>query len=272
MWEILLSKGVEHMDGMQFKQTLREGGRVYGTMITASRNPRWGRTISEMGLDYVIVDTEHTARSWGELADLLQLLGALGVLSIVRIPIADSHYVTMAMDAGAQGVLAPYCETVRQVKDVVGGAKWLPLKGKALERVLDFGEFPSDDTRIYLEKRNRNSVVLIGIESVAAVENLENILAVPGIDGIFVGPNDMSITMGIPNQYNHPDYEAMLRYIISVCEGHGVPVLIHHQNIQSSGKWIREGTRIILHSKDSAILGRGAADEFGELRKIGEEL
>jgi 2-keto-3-deoxy-L-rhamnonate aldolase RhmA len=82
----------------------------------------------------------------------------------------DSHYVTMAVDAGAQGVLAPYCETVDQVKEVVSAAKWRPLKGQSAQHLIDTGEHVSEETRAYLEERNKNNVAIIGIESAAAVK------------------------------------------------------------------------------------------------------
>ena len=78
-----------------------------------------------------------------------------GVVPIVRVPIPASHYVTMFLDAGAQGVLAPYCETVDEVKEVVGATKWRPLKGVLAKKAVDFGEFPSLETKEYLENRNR---------------------------------------------------------------------------------------------------------------------
>ena len=206
------------MNGEELKRRLEAGGIVYGTMISTSRNPRWGTHMSDFGLDYIIIDTEHSPRGRAEVADFLAAFSLAGVVPIVRIPIPDAHYVTMALDAGAEGVLAPYCETVEEVKEVVAAAKWRPLKGEFVRRVIDKGEFPSDATRAYLDERNGNTVCIIGIESVPAVENLDNILHVGGIDGIFVGPNDLSVSLGVPNQLDHPDYEGALRRIISICK------------------------------------------------------
>ena len=134
-------------------------------------------------------------------------LKGVGVVPIVRVPIPSSHYVTMAIDAGAEGILAPYCETVEEVREVVGATKWLPMKGEYVERAMTTGEFPSDDTKAYLAARNKNNVCIIGIESEPAVRNLPEILEVEGIDAIFVGPNDFSTSYGIPDDTGHPDYE-----------------------------------------------------------------
>ena len=260
------------MNGEQLKQKVNSGGIVYGTMISLGRNPRWSPAFSNFGIDYAILDTEHSARSRSEVADYLAAFNYSGVVPIVRVPIPASHYVTMYLDAGAQGVLAPYCETVEQVKEVVAATKWRPLKGELAEKAVETGELPSPATKEYLENRNRNNVCIIGIESVPAISNLENILEVDGIDAVFVGPNDLSITLGIPDQYDHPDYEAALREVISKCRAAKTPVLIHHQTVELTQKWLREGARFVLYSSDARTLHNGYRDEFGRIKKVGAEL
>ncbi|SVA98411.1 uncharacterized protein METZ01_LOCUS151265, partial [marine metagenome] len=160
------NSGAGILNGEQLKHKVSGGGIVYGTMISMGRNPGWGRTVGAFGLDYVIIDTEHAARSRSEVADYMAAFNYTGVVPIVRVPIPASHYVTMFLDAGAQGVLAPYCETVDEVKEVVAATKWKPLKGALARKAVDLGEFPSEETKEYLENRNRNNVCIIGIESV----------------------------------------------------------------------------------------------------------
>jgi 4-hydroxy-2-oxoheptanedioate aldolase len=231
----------------------------------------WHRSgLDGIGLDYVVIDTEHNSRSRGELGDFLAMFNTTGVVPIVRIPIPDSHYVTMALDAGAQGVLAPYCETVEQVKSVVAAAKWRPLKGEAARRVVDAGEYPSEASRSYLENRNRNNIAIIGIESVAGVENLENILQVPGIDGIFVGPNDLSIQLGVPDRYDETIYRTTVKKVIDTVEGHGLPTLVHHQSPELSRYWISQGARFVLHGTDRRAMVEGFRADFSQLREYAQ--
>ena len=259
------------MNGAELKATLQAGGRVYGTMITHGRNPRWVEALGGIGLDYVVIDTEHGPRSRAELADYLAAFTGSGVVPIIRIPIPDSHYVTMALDGGAQGILAPYCETVAEVKEVIAAAKWRPLKGEAVRRLMDTGEHISEAARDYLEQRNRNTVAIIGIESVAAVNNLEEILKVPGIDGIFVGPNDMSISVGFPDQYDRPEYQETVKRVIDTSEAHGIPVLVHHQTADLSAYWVRQGARFVLHTTDRRTLAEAYRREFAGLREVAAE-
>ena len=260
------------MNGEELRQKVAGGGIVYGTMLTMSRNPRWVTPMAAFGLDDVIIDTEHSPRGRDDVADFLAAFNFSGVVPIIRIPIPDSHYVTMALDAGAQGVLAPYCETVDEVKEVVGAARWRPLKGALVRTVLEKGELPSEETRAYLEDRNKNSVCIIGIESVAAVNNLEDILGVPGIDGIFVGPNDLSISLGIPDQYDRQEYQTTVKRVIDTAGAHGTAVLVHHQTPELSTFWIGQGARFILHGTDRRALAEGFRSEFTRLREFGQDV
>ncbi|MGH2542283.1 MAG: HpcH/HpaI aldolase family protein, partial [Ardenticatenaceae bacterium] len=256
----------------ELKRTVSGGGIVYGAMLSMSQNPRWTTAISNFGLDYVVIDTEHSPRGRDDVADFLAAFTYSGVVPIVRVPIPASHYVTMALDAGAQGVLAPYCETVEEAKEVVGAAKWRPLKGEFVRRAVEKGEFPSEASKAYLQNRNRNNICIIGIESVPAIENLDNILKVEGIDAIFVGPNDLSISIGVPDQYDNPKYEEALERIIASCEKVNKPMLFHHQTVELTIKWLRKGVRFVLYSSDARQMHNGFRAEFGQIKKIGEEL
>ena len=241
-------------------------------MISIGRNPRWTSAIADLGLDYVVIDMEHAPRGRSEVADYLVAIQSTDIVPIVRIPIPDSHYVTMALDAGAHGVLAPYCETVEEVREVVGASKYRPLKGAMVKRVVEECIFPSEESRKYLEDVNRNSVCIIGIESVPAIENLDKILEINGIDAIFVGPNDLTISLGIPNQYDHPDYESALRQIIKSCQDKNTPVLIHHQSVDLTKKWLKEGARFVLHSSDRRQMHQGYRNDFNAIQEFGSEI
>ena len=255
------------MNGAELKATLKAGGRVFGTMLNVTRSPRWVSAFDAVGLDYVVVDTEHAPLGRDDMGDLLLSFTNSGVVPIVRIPIPDSHYVTMAMDAGAQGVLAPYCETAEQAVEVVAAAKWRPLKGEAVTHLMASGEHVSDATRAYLEERNSNSIAIIGIESKAAVDNLENILQVPDIDGIFIGPNDMSISLGVPDQYDTEIYRSTVKHVIDTAEAHGVATLVHHQTPDLSTYFMSQGARFILHGSERRAMIQGFQTEFGILRE-----
>ena len=260
------------MNGEEIRNVLKSGGVVYGTMLRLCKNIRWASTLKGAGFDYVIFDNEHSAYSRHEIAELSWAFGQAGIAPIIRLPIPSSHYVTIALDGGAQGIFAPYCETVEQVKEVVGAAKWRPLKGKLLKKALDTGEFPSEEVKQRLGRAGQRNIVIIGIESVPALENLEAILEVDGIDVIFVGPNDMTTSMGIINQTNHPDYQAALEKVLNACKAHGVALAVHMFDMEMTTKWMKKGMQFVLYGMDTGAIMKGYRSDFGELRAFGQNL
>lgn len=255
------------MAGADLRKKLQNGDIVYGTMLFVARNPRWARFIAGLNLDYVIIDNEHSAYSRGEVADLIAAFNTTDITPIIRIPYPSIHHVTMALDAGAHGILAPYCETAAEVQEVVGAAKWRPLKGALLRRAIETGELPSQASQEYLQQNNHNSFVMIGIESVPAIENLGTIVQVEGIDAIFIGPNDLTVSMGIPGQVHHPDYEEKLRYVIRVCAAQNIPVVIHLNTIEDVTKWVNEGARFVLYMSDAWAMVRALKKDFEAIQQ-----
>ncbi|MGH2367225.1 MAG: HpcH/HpaI aldolase family protein, partial [Chloroflexota bacterium] len=163
-------------------------------------------------------------------------------------------------------VLVPYCETVEEVKAVVNAARLRPLKGLLHDRARDTGAFPSDATKAYLERRNANVVVIIGIESVPAVEHLDQILDVGGIDAIFIGPNDLSVSLGIPDEYSHPRFLETVEQIITTAQARGIPAGGHWQSESQVEYWMGKGSRFILFSSDGRALTEGYRSSLNKFR------
>ena len=256
------------MNGLELKTALKDGQRVFGTMFVTTRVDAGDERLTDMGLDYVIVDNEHAPFSRSETADWVKKLSASGLVPIVRVPIPASHYVTMALDAGAQGVLTPYVETVEQVREVAAAAKFMPLKGEAVDRAIETGQFPSEETRAFLEERNKNNVLVIGIESVAAMERLEELISVPGVDAAFVGPNDLTIQLGCPAEYHDPKYLEAVDRIYETCTAKGIPLVIHFFTYEMAEPWIEKGVRLVLFGTDRVGISDQMQTDFKHLRDL----
>jgi len=163
----------------------------------------------------------------------------------------------MGLDAGFHGVLVPYCETVDEVREVVNAVRLHPLKGEGYNRVRDGGEYPSEATRLYLEKRNENVVVIIGIESVPAADRLDAILDVPGIDAIFIGLSDLGMSVGTPGQYSDPRFVAVVERIIMAAQARGIAAGGHWLTEADVMRWMAKGLRFVLFGTDSGMLAEG---------------
>lgn len=250
---------------------MNAGKTIYGTCITSTA-PLWGKAARNAGLDFVFLDTEHVPLERMEVAALCQLYSAMGVAPVVRIPSPDPFRACQMLDAGATGVVAPYIETVEQVQEMVGAIKYRPLKGKRLQKALQNPLTLEEELKKYLENYNRDKLCIINIESIPAVENLDNLLKVPGLDGVFIGPHDLSVNMGLPEMYDHPDFEHEVETIIRKCREHNIAVGIHFSELPDRQvKWMKTGANIVIHSSDIAIFSQKLAADIGFIRKNANE-
>ena len=255
------------MKAIELKERLQGGGMVFGCMFSAIGTTRFRGALAGSTLDYVVIDSEHGSRDRREIQELCGMLREVDITPIVRVPVPMAHWVAMALDAGAAGVLVPYCETVEEVRETVGTAKWHPLKGEYLRRAVSEGVFPSDRTKEYLQNRRRESIVIVGIESEPAQRNLDAILDVGDIDGIFIGPNDMTTSLGIPDETKHPTYLDVIRDVVARSDAHNVPVMVHHQTVEDSLAAIELGARFVLHSSDGRFMQTAMQDQLRQLRE-----
>ncbi|MBN4074203.1 hypothetical protein JYT27_00080 [bacterium AH-315-D21] len=229
---------------------------------------RWNRVYAGSTIDYVIIDSEHGSRDRQLIADTVQQMQSLDITAIVRTPSTDPVYVAMAMDAGADGVLVPYCETVDEVSHCCAKMRTHPLKGEYYERVVETGEYPSEKSKAYLENRHRDHIFIMGIESKPAADRVGELIDCAEIDGVFIGPNDMTTSLGIPDEVDNPIYIDTLKNIIAEADKRGLPTMIHQQTIPTSTTAIDLGARFILHSSDAGLLLRSIQIEFAQLREI----
>ena len=256
------------MKPSDLKAALKAKRPVFGFMVSATASMRWGRVFAGSTLDFVVIDSEHGSRDRQLIADTVAQMQSLDITAIVRTPNTEEVYVAMALDAGADGVLVPYCESVDEVRHCAVKLRTHPLKGEYYERVVETGEYPSEKSKKYLSERHKNHIFIMGIESEPAANRVGELIDCADIDGVFIGPNDMSTSLGIPDESGNPIYLDTLSKIIAEADKRGIPTMIHQQTIDTSAKAIELGARFIMHSSDAGILLRGTQEEFAELRKI----
>ena len=142
------------------------------------------------------------------------------------------------------------------------------MKGAALDRVLAGKPWPSEKTAAYIRnERCAHTVFIPMIESVEGVEHLDEICSIPGVHAVFVGPNDMTVNMGIPNEYDHPEFVALLQRVIDTADRHHVAAGCWFGKREQALRTIRQGARLVVYSNDSALLKEALADSFGAIRK-----
>jgi len=174
----------------------------------------------------------------------------------------------MAVDAGAHGVVFPYVETPRQVRDLVGAVKYRPLKGRRLRDLLERNEAPSSRCRDYLADQNANGVAVINIESAPAIEALPELLAVEGLDAVLIGPHDLSVNLGIPEEYGAPAFHAAVRTIVESARRRGIGAGAHFfwQEIEREIAWVRMGVNMLVHSTDLRSMLHAMKSDLDRIR------
>jgi len=255
------------MNGKEFSNALAARRHVYGT-CHISTSPNWSAALAGAGLDFVFIDTEHTAIDRTTVAWLSRIYRSLNLAPMVRIPAPDPYQASMVIDGGAEAVLAPYIETVEQVRRLAGPLKYRPLKDERLERALDDPSTLEPELAAYLQQRNAGLSLLINIESIPGIEALDDILATGFVDGVVIGPHDLSCSLGIPEQYDHPRFEEAVRTIIGKCDARAVSAGLHTiwDAIPRQIEWARLGANILLHSVDLFLFRRALTEDLTKLK------
>ena len=229
-------------------------------------DPFSAEIMARSGFDWLAIDLEHGFISLDAAFRLIQTIDNAGVLPIVRLHENDPSTIRRVMDAGAGGVIVPMINTAEEAKRAVDAVKYSP-EGKrsfGLGRAHEFGL--NFDT--YIHENNQTSIVVIQIEHKDALENLDAILAVPGIDAIIIGPYDLSGSMGIPGKFDDPAFSSAVTHIINKVKLSPVALGIHivHPSEQDLNERIRQGFTFIAYGMDTIFLQNGARNAVQEAR------
>jgi len=265
----------ERLKGMHARKLtslLNKGERIYGTAIV-STSPLWPSVVKQTGIDFVFLDTEHIPLDRHTLSWMCQTYNALNLPSIVRIPNPDPFEACKVLDGCACGIIAPYIESADQVRDLIGATKFRPLKGKRLKKILNGHEAMESELKQYLEERNADTVLWINIESMPTLNSLDEIVAVKGLDGLIIGPHDLSCSMGLPEQYTHPQFEKTVLHIISSARDKSLAVGIHFTGaLDLQIKWAKAGANIVLYSSDISLFSQALQRGISQIRiALGEK-
>lgn len=256
------------MTGSEIRDRLKKGQLVVGTAIISQSN-LWPEFLKSTGLDFIFIDTEHTPLDRQTVSDTCRLYRSCDLVPIVRIPSPDPFSATMALDGGAQGIIVPYVETADQVRQMVGAVKYKPLKGHKLQTFLSGSQDLEPELEDYLERVNAHNILIVNIESQPALDELDNILSVKGLDAILVGPHDLSCSLGIPEDYHHPLFEETIQSIIRRARKHQIGVGIHvwdQVGFDREIKWAEMGANLIVHSNDLSLLSSLLRENISKIK------
>ena len=247
---------------------LHEGRRVYCSAMVGT-SPLWPNLAKQTGIDFVFVDTEHTPLDRQTLSWICQTYTrpwacrrSCGFRATIRSRRARCSTPGRAASSGRTS------KRPSRSRALVGAVKLRPLKGRRLQRRCATATRWSRSCASYLEKRNGDKILIANIESVPAIENLHEICSVAGLDAVLIGPHDLSCSLGIPEQYDHPRFDEAVQTIFRIAREHKVGAGIHFWlGLDQEIAWAKAGGNLVMHSSDLAPFSRTLKSEIEHLRK-----
>jgi len=253
------------MDNLHTK--IHSGKLTIGSWITLA-HPTIAEIMANSGFDWLAVDLEHSVITIREAEELIRVIELAGVTPLVRLTSNNPDQIKRVMDSGSHGVIVPMVNSAEEAEQAVQAVKY-PVRGKrgiGLARAQGYGM----KFKEYLEWQEKHSVVIVQVEHIDAVNNLESILSVDGVDGYIIGPYDLSGSMGIPGQFDHPELLQAMERIQTVATKLNVTGGIHvvePDALQLQQK-INEGQKFIAYSVDIRMLDRACRDGLSKVKEL----
>jgi 4-hydroxy-2-oxoheptanedioate aldolase len=256
------------------KAALKEGKPQVGTWMSMG-SVFASRFMARVGFPWLTIDIEHSPIGWEEAGLLFGAIADAGCVPLARVPRGDHDLIKRVLDAGAMGIVVPMVNTVEEAKHAIAAAKYPPVGNRSLGgalHALNFGASAGD----YYKYANDEILVILQTESPEGVENAEEIYSLPGVDGIFVGPNDLGAQMRTPDGTD-PTPEALQAMITRVLETGkkvGTPVGLHVQTVEQVEQRIAEGWQFIAIGSELRMMMGQAAElvEKLNLKEGGSDL
>jgi 2-keto-3-deoxy-L-rhamnonate aldolase RhmA len=245
-----------------FRSRLKNGDKLVGTMVTLP-TPSTAEILADQGFDWLFIDGEHGPL---ETPDILGILQAVShrTACIVRVPAGDEVPIKKVLDLGAHGVIAPQINTADQAADVVRFARYAPTGGRGvgLARAHGYG-FRFQE---YVESANETVSVIVQAEHAQAVENIEQIVQVEGVDAVLLGPYDLAASLGKMGQVDDPVVTDAIDHITQTCQSAGMPLGYFGVSAEAVTPYAELGYTLLVGGVDVLFLGGGAKRMHDALR------
>ncbi len=237
---------------MGLKDKMRSGDFCVGPFLKAA-SPALVEVSAYAGLDFVILDMEHGPLAYEALEHGILAAERAGIAPVVRVEAIHESAIIRPLDKGAAGLIVPHVDSPRMAEDVIRFARFAPEGERGMDiyaRAAQYGHLPKKE---YLGRANQSTLLALQIEGTEGLHNLDAILAVPGSDVVFVGPYDLSQSLGVVGEIGHPKVIQTVEEIAEKSRQAGRHVGIYADDVETARKWIGAGVQFIALSVDTAI-------------------
>ena len=251
------------LDNGRFRERLRSRDYTVG-IFAGLGSPMAAEVAAAAGVDWVLVDCEHGAASDDVVSATVVATGGYGVPTLVRVESAERIRIGRALDAGAAGVMIPRSESAEDVRSAIRHFDYPPLGDRGVATYNRAARWGMDPDAL---SGDRRAAAIIQIETAGAVNDVEEIAGIPGVDLLFVGPLDLSYSLGIPSQFDHPDFVAALDRVVRAGVAAGVPTGILAANVEVARSHRARGFQFIALSSDSVLLATTIQSSLAAITK-----
>ena len=236
-------------------------------MIRQARDPGAPTVFAAAGYDFAFVDMEHGNYSMETVADLIRGAKSAGIATIIRVPHLETYFISRVLDAGAEGIMVPMTSTKEQAEKIVRYSKYTPSGQRGFGGQMGHTDYRPVKAAEFMKEANENTLIVAQIETKEAIENIDEILSVEGIDVGLIGPNDLSISLGIPDQLNSELINHAIEKVIDIARRRKKASGIHIANIESIKKWRAKGMTVLAYSTDIGFMYHASKASLEELKR-----
>lgn len=259
------------MRNNRFRDALAQEGAAFGHMIMEFGTRGIPQILEAAGVDFAVVDMEHSGFDMDRVADLMAWFKATGVTPFVRVPQPQYHFMARSLDAGAMGVMVPNVETPEQAREIVRAVKYAPIGQRGVGLGTAHTGYTMPDPKAYLTEANEKTSVICQIESPLGVENSDGIAEVPGVDCLWVGHFDLSQAMGMAGSFQDPRFLSALERVVVACRRHGKAAAAQPGTLKQAQEWWTLGFRVLSWRSDIALFRTALAEGIGDLKSMARQ-
>lgn len=249
------------------KKLLREGQPVIGATITVPA-VETAAQMANAGFDFLWIEMEHSAITLETARNMILATRGLKAVPIIRVPVNELWTAKRALDVGAMGVIFPFTSNAGLARQAVAACKYPPVGRRGAGPGLATFRWPAPGEGYY-KFADRNAVVILMIEDKEALANIEEIAAVPGIDVLYIGTNDLSFSMGYGGQREHPEVETAIRTIVAAAKRRRIPVGCPAADAGQLQSRLKQGFTVFQSPADTVLMNAGAQQLLAPLGKKG---
>ena len=209
------------MKANSVKQKLEQGGVSVGTFVFEFNTTGIARIAAGAGAEFVIFDMEHTGWSVETIRMLIATSGAADIVPMVRVPATQYHFMARVLDMGARGIMVPMVESLEQAQLLADSCKYPPAGRRGAAFTISHDNYTGGTVAEKIEWANRNTLLIAQIETAAGLEQVEQIAGVQGVDVLWIGQYDLSSSLGIPGDFDHPKFLAAVDRVIAAANAQG---------------------------------------------------